>query len=421
MKAITIPQPWAQLVVRGFKTTFESSWEISTFPLRVLVIAGPVDPRYENDSLPDTVKLLLDNAIQFGYINPEQPLITDAILGYVDIMGCEEDCVTEYHDPNSSDNPRYTFFLENARRFRDPHLGYKGRRGLVEIDDIDEDEFKTAFHPNILSRDEHILSLPISQDLMDSVKETGDFGAISFNVLDSNVDIFCERLSDGIQPRQVDYLYLYPDYYHDYYRVTDIEIVEMTDDVTGDPILYTDQYGEKRPYTKVVFSLVNAYNEIPDDISQTGKEVYSLLQNLGLPYVVLPDFNTDNSGQLSYSLSNGDLEVDYNDVLIDYDFIVNVKDKLVTLSISLKQKLPNKNFLAAYRTINHYNHRNTPIWLSLFEPERYITAHTARSFLVDEVDYEELAYMFDETFELAKKMRRHIEIEMNFEDEDSED
>lgn len=420
MKAISIPQPWAQLIVRGFKTTFESRWEITTFPLRVLVLAGPVDPRYESGTLPDSVKLLLENAIQFGYIDPEQALITDAILGYVDIMGCEEDCVTEYHDPNSSDNPRYTFFLENARRFRDPYLGYKGRRGLIEIDDIDEEDFKTALHPNLLSRDEHVLSLPISQKLMDSVKETGDFGAISFNVLESNVDIFCERLSDGIQPRQVDYLYLYPDFYHDYYRVTDIEIVEMTDDITGEPILYTDQYGEKRPYTKVVFSLVNAYNEIPDDISQTGKEVYSLLQNLGLPYVALPDYNSDNSGELSYSLSNGDLEVEYEGVLIDYDFIVNEKDKLVTLSISLKQQLPNKNFLAAYRAINYYNHRNSPIWLSLFEPDRYMTAHTARSFLVDEVDYEELAYMFDETFELAKKMRRHIEIEMNFDSEDAE-
>lgn len=35
MKAISIPQPWAQLIARGFKTTFESRWELpqNTGPL----------------------------------------------------------------------------------------------------------------------------------------------------------------------------------------------------------------------------------------------------------------------------------------------------------------------------------------------------------------------------------------------------
>ena len=35
---------------------------------------------------------------------------------------------------------------------------------------------------------------------------------------------------------------------------------------------------------------------------------------------------------------------------------------------------------------------------------------SARSFLVNEVDYEELSIIFDETFAEAKKMRRYIEI-----------
>lgn len=416
MKAISIPQPWAQLIARGFKTTFESRWELTAFPSRVLIHAGAVDPRYENGTLPDTVKLLLENAAQFGYIDTEKPLITDAILGYVDVMGCEKDAITEYTDPNSSDNPPFVFYLENARRFREPFLGYKGRRGLFEIDDIEDEDLEKAVHPNILNLDERILSLPISQKIVDSVRSEGDFAAISFNVLDSNVDVFCEHLSDGIQPRQIEYLYLFPDYYHEYYRVTDIELMEMTDDTTGDPILYIDQYGEKRPYTKVVFSLVNAFNDIPEDISQTGKEVYSLLQNLGLPYVVLPDFASDNSGQLGYSLSNGELELEYEGVLIDYDFIVNEKDKLVTLSISLKEKLTGNNLLAAYRNICHYNNLHTPIWLSFFEPERNLIARTVRSFLCNEIDYEEIALMFDETFNTLQKMRKFIEISLNSDD-----
>ena len=56
MKAITIPQPWAQLIACGFKTTLESRWELTAFPTRVLNHAGPVDLRYKDNTLPDTVK-----------------------------------------------------------------------------------------------------------------------------------------------------------------------------------------------------------------------------------------------------------------------------------------------------------------------------------------------------------------------------
>ena len=43
MKAISIPQPWAQLIARGFKTTFESRWELTAFPSRVLIFYEDTD------------------------------------------------------------------------------------------------------------------------------------------------------------------------------------------------------------------------------------------------------------------------------------------------------------------------------------------------------------------------------------------
>lgn len=401
MKAISIPQPWAQLVACGFKETIDSSWKLNAFPMKVLIHASGVDPRVANGTLPETCKLLLDNACQFGYIGDIDNLPIDAIIGCVDIVGCDEDVVTEWSDPDSEKNLPFVFYAENARRFKDAVLGYKGRTGLFEVKDFDEDELPPSWSPNLLRRDGVELALPISQEYFDSVTESGDFGAISFNVLDSNFHIFCEELADGIQPLPIEYLTMFPDYYHYEYRVTDIELVEMTDEETGEPLMYTDQYGAKKPYTKVVYHLSPIEDELFDSFSDSAKEVVRFVRSMKFPYFIIPEKGDKDGNIRFFAISNSNKTLEYDNKLLYYHFIIQEDKKIVTLTLTLQESLPNNDNTIPLLDLNEYNSQSQSVWCTYNENTRQLSAHISRYYDTADIAHEEIYLMFDEALEVV--------------------
>ena len=408
MKAISIPQPWAQLVACGFKETIDSSWELTAFPMRVLIHASGVDPRIANGTLPDTCKLLLDNASQFGYIGDIDNLPTDAIIGCVDVVGCDKDVVTEWSDPDAKKNLPFVFYTENARRFKDAVLGYKGRSGLFEVKDFDEDELPASWSPNLLRRDGVELALPISQKFFDSVTESGDFGAISFNVLDSNFHIFCEELVDGIQPLPIEYLTMFPDYYHYEYRVTDIELVEMTDEETGEPLMYTDQYGAKKPYTKVVYHLSPIEDELFDSFSESAKEVVRFVRSMKFPYFIIPEDGNENGEVNWYAISNCNKVLEYENILLYFHYIIQEDRKMVTLTLTLKEALPDGDPFIPLYDLNEYNSQSQSVWFTYNDNTRQLSAHITRHYDTADIGHEELYLMFDNALDIAKKKHKAL-------------
>ena len=121
MKALSIRQPWAYLIVNGFKDIENRDWHTG-YRGSVIVHAS----KYSDDNSIWGAKDLMD---RLGIPWPKrETMALGAIVGIVDIVDCVE----------SSDSPwfagRYGFVLANPRIVT-PAIPYRGRLGLYEIPD----------------------------------------------------------------------------------------------------------------------------------------------------------------------------------------------------------------------------------------------------------------------------------------------
>jgi len=119
MKALSIRQPWAWLIVNGFKDIENRKWQ-TQFRGRIYVQSGK---RMVLDDFPEQRQYFHGE----GIVIPEN-LTLGAIIGEVTITDCIE----------QSDNPwfcgPYGFVLKNPLSYETP-IPYRGQLGLFEIQD----------------------------------------------------------------------------------------------------------------------------------------------------------------------------------------------------------------------------------------------------------------------------------------------
>ena len=111
MRAITIRQPWAELIVRGDKDVENRSWRTRhRGPL--LIHAGARADRglLEQHGVTGEVEL-------------------GAIIGVVDVVDCTPDRTSAWHEEGA-----WGWYLARPKRFRKP-IPMKGRRGLFDVPD----------------------------------------------------------------------------------------------------------------------------------------------------------------------------------------------------------------------------------------------------------------------------------------------
>ena len=119
MRALSIRQPWAWLVVNGYKDIENRTWSTS-FRGRICVHAGQ---RMVADDYPEQREYIS----QAGIVIPSH-LARGAIIGEVTITGCLSD----------SDSPwfcgPYGFILENPVAYPTP-IPCRGQLGFFQVDE----------------------------------------------------------------------------------------------------------------------------------------------------------------------------------------------------------------------------------------------------------------------------------------------
>ncbi|HZJ54590.1 MAG TPA: ASCH domain-containing protein [Myxococcaceae bacterium] len=111
MRAITIHQPWAELIVRGDKDVENRSWRTRhRGPLLIHAGARADRERFQDYGVPDDAR-------------------RSAIIGVVEVVDCTLERTSAWHEPGS-----WGWYLTRAKRFRRP-IPMKGRRGLFEVPD----------------------------------------------------------------------------------------------------------------------------------------------------------------------------------------------------------------------------------------------------------------------------------------------
>ena len=109
MHAITIRQPWAELIVRGEKDVENRSWR-THHRGALLIHAGAQAYRefFAEHGVPDDAE-------------------RSAIIGIVEVVDCKQERTSTWHEEGS-----WGWYLVRAKRFRKP-IPMKGRRGLFEV------------------------------------------------------------------------------------------------------------------------------------------------------------------------------------------------------------------------------------------------------------------------------------------------
>ena len=131
MRALSIRQPWAWLVVNGFKDIENRTWSTG-FRGRIYVHAGQ---RMVADDYPEQREYIS----RAGIVIPFN-LGRGAIVGEVTITGCV----------SSSDSPwfcgPYGFTLEEPVAYEDP-ISYRGQLGFFTVDESEIGHHKRVWKP----------------------------------------------------------------------------------------------------------------------------------------------------------------------------------------------------------------------------------------------------------------------------------
>lgn len=175
MKAITIKQPWASLIVHGFKNIENRTWACPEKYIghRVLIHASgkPVEMRNPNSVFTKTQWDSLPVEFQRKIICAEG-IVNSAIIGSVEIIGCSINHPSKWAEKTDAskgyyENPIYNWVLANPIIYEEPIENVKGKLsfwdylGIKEVSieypecgsiEIAVEDYTTAPFPTYLHR-----------------------------------------------------------------------------------------------------------------------------------------------------------------------------------------------------------------------------------------------------------------------------
>ncbi len=123
MKAISIRQPWAWLIVQGYKTVENRTWA-TRIRGEILIHAGKAADREDE-------KIIREVCAELGVDMPEK-LDRGGIVGVVDIVDCTleptDETDLDWHEPGV-----YAWILRNPRPL--PFVPYPGKLNFINVPD----------------------------------------------------------------------------------------------------------------------------------------------------------------------------------------------------------------------------------------------------------------------------------------------
>lgn len=135
MKALTIKQPWAQLIVDGIKDIENRSWR-THFRGRVYVHASAKQPKGFTTMLTygqlEDFHSYVDKPVYGCYVGElllREPWFASAILGEVDIIDCVQN-----HPSIWAEKGVWNWVLASPVKYYEPILNIKGKLSFWEPD-----------------------------------------------------------------------------------------------------------------------------------------------------------------------------------------------------------------------------------------------------------------------------------------------
>lgn len=149
MKTLSVQQPWASLLVKGFKNVENRTF--NTNHRGKLLIHATAKPASNNFLMEQPMEYMTEilNDRSFGNMGlsfKEYP--TSAIIGWVDIVDViapGNECFSNWNGGEEF----YRWCVGEMEEFDEPIVGVKGKLGIWEYPDIDENNFPPSHKPNL--------------------------------------------------------------------------------------------------------------------------------------------------------------------------------------------------------------------------------------------------------------------------------
>lgn len=324
-------------------------------------------------------QLIVENAETLGIVPLIEDMPTGAIIGVVDIVGCSvndtmcSDWAGFSEDP---EHPVYNLHLDNARLFKEPILNVKGKQGIFEYAEINEDNMPETVDIPAIRREGKELFIPVDTDeLEDYADMDGEGLTFDYNILNGNLDLFAEFVGEDIQPLATDYITFFNGEKSVRVKVINNEISFITDD-DGNVVEFGNPAGDILSWAKVFYTIVpeksrkkkgcgkSAMQSLKDAVAkmpETCRNIIAAIESAGYAY----QYHREPDSE--YAAISTEID-DQTEARLDADFMVNLETGVVTLTLYTEERVPIKSIKKAIETANLINSSAVPGWL-IINPE----------------------------------------------------
>lgn len=161
MKALSIQQPWASLTASGVKDVENRTWRPKNNPGKFLIYTG--SRRATGDfygQLPLAWLYPAINLMNRGFIEDFNDMPQNCIVGVAEIS----DITTENRKIWSDARCEWKFELTNAKLFKTPIEGIKGKLNFFDVPEIDENDLPETIDIEPIRREGKTLIVPVHED-----------------------------------------------------------------------------------------------------------------------------------------------------------------------------------------------------------------------------------------------------------------
>ena len=250
MKALSVKQPWASLIIGGIKDVENRTWQVTDLPATVLIHTGVSIDRdavdfLENDLSEMGFKTI--NNILMGNIPDFQDMPRSAILGYATIEQCAQNYPSDWASPG-----QFHWVIKDVHVFDQPITGIRGQLGLYNYQ-IDTDNLPPAHkaEPKRPTIEGKTLLLPLSANAYKAFEPGKDFALES---TDDLIEILCPDPKRPVTA-PLDTITVSSILGQKSYKLNGVEFIAQTNEETNAPLTYRTYDGTEMTYYRIFFHI----------------------------------------------------------------------------------------------------------------------------------------------------------------------
>ncbi|MGN0224448.1 MAG: hypothetical protein ACI4AM_10570 [Muribaculaceae bacterium] len=186
MNTISVQQPWGTIICCGLKDVENRTWALKSTPMRLLIHVGARAQRGQDDNnMPMYYYRHVENYQIMGILPSLADVPKSAIVGVATVEKCVTDSESEWAQPGATH-----WLLKDAKLFKEPVTGVKGKLGIFDYPAISEDNLPECVDIPRITRDGTHVTMPLAASKLEELRLTSEDQPLYLNYTAEIDDIF---------------------------------------------------------------------------------------------------------------------------------------------------------------------------------------------------------------------------------------